>query len=95
MSEIRCGNRRLTVCLNREVLGVDNAASVAASKAAMGFVALQSPETGAFGRLPDLERTGVDGWNERPLRASSIVGEAGPRRVGTGRDGHAAIHAAR
>jgi hypothetical protein len=42
-----------------------------------------------------MERTGVDGWNERPLRASSIVGEAGPRRVGTGRDGQAAIHAAR
>ena len=96
MSDAGMGNRRLTVCLNREVLGADNAASVAASKAAMGFVALQAPETGAFGGLPDLERTGVDGWNDRPLRASSVVpGGAGPRRVGTGLDGHAAIHAAR
>jgi hypothetical protein len=46
MSDIRCGNRPLTLCLNREVVGGGTVEGVTDSKAVLGLVALESPETG-------------------------------------------------
>ena len=46
MSDIRCANRPLTLCLNRAVVGSGNGEGVTVSKAVLALVALESRETG-------------------------------------------------